>query len=69
MPSLEKSRLIVLHLTKYSDAGVVLHTVDSQYGRRSFLVRGSVFKRPRTDFFKVLCACFGKSKFKIICIP
>ena len=40
MPSLEKSRLIVLHLTKYSDAGVVLHTVDSQYGRRSFLVRG-----------------------------
>ena len=40
MPSLEKSRIIVLHITKFSDSGVVLHTVDSLYGRRSFLVRG-----------------------------
>jgi len=40
MPSLEKSRLIVLHLTKYADSSLVLHTVDSQYGRRSLLVRG-----------------------------
>ena len=35
-----KSRLIVLHLTKFSDHGVVLHTLDSEAGRHSFLVRG-----------------------------
>lgn len=40
MPAPAKSRLIVLHLTKYSDHGIVLHTVDSESGRRSFLVRG-----------------------------
>ena len=40
MPSPEKSRLIVLHLTKVSDHGVVLHAVDSTAGRRSYLVRG-----------------------------
>ena len=40
MPSLEKTRIIVLHLTKISDHGVVLHTVDAHSGRRSFLVRG-----------------------------
>ena len=45
MPSLEKSRIIVLHLTKISDHGVVLHTVDSRSGRRSFLVRGLGTKR------------------------
>ena len=40
MPSVAKSRLVVLHLTKYSDHGFVLHAVDSTAGRRSFLVRG-----------------------------
>ena len=40
MPSPAKSRLIVLHLTKVSDHGVVLHAVDSAAGRRSYLVRG-----------------------------
>ena len=43
MPSPATSRIIVLHLTKYSDHGLVLHAVDSTAGRRSFLVRG--FKR------------------------
>ena len=40
MPSPATSRIIVLHLTKYSDHGLVLHAVDSTAGRRSFLVRG-----------------------------
>lgn len=40
MPSPATSRIIVLHLTKFSDHGLVLHTVDSAAGRRSFLVRG-----------------------------
>ena len=40
MPSPEKSRILVLHLTKYSDHSAVLHTVDDTAGRRSFLVRG-----------------------------
>lgn len=40
MPSPERSRIIVLHLTKYSDHGLVLHAIDSTEGRRSFLVRG-----------------------------
>lgn len=31
---------MVLHLTKFSDHGLVLHTVDSEAGRRSFLLRG-----------------------------
>ena len=40
MPSVAKSRIVVLHLTKYSDHSLILHTVDSAAGRRSFLVRG-----------------------------
>ena len=40
MPSPEKTRILVLHLTKYSDHSVVLHTIDAAAGRRSFLVRG-----------------------------
>ena len=40
MPSVVKSRIVVLHLTKFSDSGIVLHAVDSESGRRSFLVRG-----------------------------
>ena len=35
-----KSRLIVLHLTKYSDSSAVMHAIDSVGGRKSFLVRG-----------------------------
>ena len=40
MPSPATSRIVVLHLTKFSDHGLVLHTIDSTAGRRSFLVRG-----------------------------
>ena len=40
MPPVTKSRIIVLHLTKHSESGVVLHTLDADAGRRSFLVRG-----------------------------
>lgn len=40
MPSVVKSKIVVLHLTKFSDSGIVLHAVDSESGRRSFLVRG-----------------------------
>lgn len=40
MPSPATSRIVVLHLTKFSDHGLVLHAVDSTAGRRSFLVRG-----------------------------
>ena len=40
MSSVAKSRIVVLHLTKYSDHALILHTVDSATGRRSFLVRG-----------------------------
>ena len=40
MSSVAKSRLVVLHLTKYSDHALILHAVDSLSGRRSFLVRG-----------------------------
>ena len=40
MPAPAKSRIVVLHLTRYSDHGVVLHTIDSLGGRRSYLVRG-----------------------------
>jgi len=40
MSSVTKSRIIVLHLTKYSDSSAVVHAVDSVGGRRSYLVRG-----------------------------
>ena len=40
MPSAGKSRIVVLHLTKYAESSVVLHAIDSLSGRRSFLVRG-----------------------------
>jgi DNA repair protein RecO (recombination protein O) len=40
MSSVAKTRIIVLHLTKYSDHALILHTIDSAAGRRSFLVRG-----------------------------
>ena len=40
MSSVAKSRIVVLHLTKYAESSVVLHAVDAQSGRCSFLVRG-----------------------------
>lgn len=40
MPSPATSRIVVLHLTKYSDHALILHTVDSVVGRCSYLVRG-----------------------------
>ena len=40
MSSVAKSRIVVLHLTKYAESSVVLHAIDAQSGRRSFLVRG-----------------------------
>ena len=40
MPSPEKTRIIVLHLTKFGETGMVAHTLDARSGRRSFLVRG-----------------------------
>lgn len=40
MPPVAKSRVIVLHQTKYSDSSIVAHCVDIACGRRSFLVRG-----------------------------
>ena len=40
MPSPATSRIVVLHLTKYSDHALILHTVDSVAGRCSYLVRG-----------------------------
>lgn len=45
-----KSRLIVLHLTKYSDSSAVMHAVDSVGGRKSFLVRGLGKKRSNAEF-------------------
>lgn len=40
MPSPGTSRIVVLHLTKYSDHALILHTVDAVAGRCSYLVRG-----------------------------
>lgn len=40
MLSSDKSQIIVLHLTKYGDSGVVVHCIDSVSGRSGLLVRG-----------------------------
>lgn len=50
MSSVEKSRLIVLHVTKYSDSSVIVHAVDSLCGRKSFFVRGMKGNRQAADF-------------------
>lgn len=42
-----KSQIIVLHLTKYSDSGVIVHAIDSSVGRCSFFIR-SVGKRQQS---------------------
>ena len=38
--SLTQSSIIVLHLTKYGDSSMVVHTIDSTSGRCSYLLRG-----------------------------
>ncbi len=40
MPSLSRSQIIVLHLTKYGESGIILHTLDSVSGRRSLYLQG-----------------------------
>lgn len=51
MSSAVKSRIIVLHQTKYSDSSVIVHAIDSVGGRVSFLVRGvKNGKRNVSDF-------------------
>jgi DNA repair protein RecO (recombination protein O) len=40
MPPLESSRAIILHLTKHGDSGVIVHTLDSESGRKSYYLRG-----------------------------
>lgn len=37
----QSSRIIVLHLTKYGDSGLVVHTIDSEAGRCSYMLRGA----------------------------
>lgn len=41
MPLTQQSRIIVLHLTKYGDSGLVVHTIDSEAGRCSYMLRGA----------------------------
>lgn len=48
MPLSRKSQIIVLHLTKYSDSGLVVHALDSSVGRCSFFLRGVGKKRQST---------------------
>ena len=48
MPLAEKSRIVVLHQTKYSDSSLIVHAVDSGRGRRSFLLRGVARGRGRS---------------------
>lgn len=40
MLSSDKSQIIVLHLTKYGDSGIIVHCIDSVSGRSGLLVRG-----------------------------
>jgi len=42
--------LIVLHITKFGENSVVLHTLSKEYGRRGFLVRG-VGRKSMTSLF------------------
>lgn len=37
----QTSRIIVLHLTKYGDSSLVVHAIDSQKGRCSYMLRGA----------------------------
>ncbi|MBP5210254.1 MAG: DNA repair protein RecO [Bacteroidales bacterium] len=40
MPLNRKSQLIVLHLTKYSDSGMIVNAIDSSVGRCGFFLKG-----------------------------
>ncbi|MBQ7222307.1 MAG: DNA repair protein RecO [Bacteroidales bacterium] len=40
MPLNRKSQLIVLHLTKYSDSGMIVNAIDSSVGRCGFFIKG-----------------------------
>lgn len=66
-----KSRLVVLHLTKYSDSSAVMHAVDSVGGRKSFLVRGLGKKRQSADFHPLnildaVSVCSPKSSLAVL---
>ena len=37
----QTSRIILLHLTKYGDSSLVVHTIDSVRGRCSYMLRGA----------------------------
>ena len=41
MAQTQTSRIIVLHLTKYGDSGLVVHAIDSAAGRCSYMLRGA----------------------------
>ena len=41
MAILQSSRIVVLHLTKYGDSSLVVHTIDSVSGRCSYMLRGA----------------------------
>lgn len=37
----QTAELIVLHITKFGETSLVVHTLSREYGRRSFLIRGA----------------------------
>ena len=41
MPAQRDSRIIVLHLTKFGDSSLVVHSLDSERGRTGFFLRGA----------------------------
>ena len=41
MAAIQSSRIIVLHLTKYGESSLVVHTIDSACGRCSYMLRGA----------------------------
>ncbi len=42
---------IVLHITKFGESSIVVHTLSREYGRRSFLVRGIGKKKSSMSMF------------------
>lgn len=41
MAAIQSSRIIVLHLTKYGESSLVVHSIDSVCGRCSYMLRGA----------------------------
>ena len=41
MPLVGTTRIIVLHLTKYGDSGLIVHAIDRETGRTSLFLRGA----------------------------